>query len=231
VREHPETVPGRYVRIAVSDTGTGMPPEIMAHLFEPFFTTKEKGKGTGLGLSMVYGIVKQSGGHINCYSEPGRGTMFTIYLPMTRDRPDEVPSAAAEITASSGKETVLVVEDDAAVRGFTRDVLRREGYAVIEACGGEEALKTASAADFEVALLVTDVVMPRMGGRELARALSATHPQMKVLYVSGYTANAIVHHQILDAGLDFLQKPFGSRELLVKVREILDRGQEPPGPA
>ncbi len=223
VREHPEAVVGHYVRIAVSDTGAGMSPEIMSHLFEPFFTTKERGKGTGLGLSMVYGIVKQSEGYINCYSEPGKGTMFTIYLPMTSREPEEAPAAAAEMTASRGKETILVAEDDKAVRKFTRDVLEHEGYVVIEAAGGEEALKKASSRDREVALVVTDVVMPRMGGRELARKLEEMRPGVKVLYVSGYTANAITHHHILDAGLDFLQKPFGSRDLLAKVREILDR--------
>ncbi len=220
VREHPETAVGHYVRIAVSDTGAGMSPQIMSHLFEPFFTTKEKGKGTGLGLSMVYGIVKQSGGHINCYSEPGKGTTFTIYLPMASPgEPEEASAAAPEMAASRGKETILVVEDDKAVRKFTRDVLEHEGYVIIEAAGGEEALQKAS----EAALVVTDVVMPRMGGRDLARKLQETHPAVKVLYVSGYTANAITHHHILDAGLDFLQKPFGSRELLAKVREMLDR--------
>ncbi len=223
VREHPGAKAGQYVRITVSDTGVGMTPEAYRHVFEPFFTTKEKGKGTGLGLSTVYGIVKQSDGYINCYSEQGKGTTFTIYLPLTTEVPEEALAAAPRTAAIKGKEMILLVEDDEAVRKFTRDVLEREGYTVIEATGGEEALSVVSSRNMDVTLLVTDVVMPRMSGKDLAHKLEEICPQLKVLFISGYTANAIVHHDILDSGLDFMQKPFSSREFLAKVRDILDR--------
>ncbi len=223
VREHPGARAGQYVRITVSDTGVGMTPEAYRHVFEPFFTTKEKGKGTGLGLSTVYGIVKQSDGYINCYSEQGKGTTFTIYLPLTTEAPEEVLAASPRTAAVRGKEMILLVEDDEAVRKFTRDVLEREGYTVIEAAGGEEALSGVSSRNIDVTLLVTDVVMPHMSGKDLARKLEEISPRLKVLFISGYTANAIVHHDILESGLDFMQKPFSSREFLAKVRDILDR--------
>lgn len=223
VREHPGARAGQYVRIAVSDTGVGMNPETLMQIFEPFFTTKEKGKGTGLGLSTVYGIVKQSEGYINCYSELGKGTTFTIYLPLTLEEAETAAVTAPGTTATKGKETILLVEDNEAVRRFTRGVLEDGGYVVIEAEGGEEALSEVSARSLTTALLVTDVVMPRMSGKELARKLEEVCPSVKVLFVSGYTENAILHHGILGAGLDFMQKPFSSRELLLKVREILDR--------
>ena len=221
VREHLEAKAGQYVRIAVSDTGVGMIPETLSHIFEPFFTTKEKGKGTGLGLSTVYGIMKQSDGYINCYSELGKGTTFTLYLPLTFEEPEEASVTTLRTTAVKG-ETILLVEDDEAVRKFTKAILEKEGYLVIEAAEGEEALSKASTC-MDVALLVTDMVMPRMSGRELARKLKEMCPVVNVLFVSGYTENAIVHNGVLDAGLDFLQKPFSSREFLAKVREILDR--------
>jgi len=223
VREHPGARAGQYVRIAVSDTGVGMNPETLMQIFEPFFTTKEKGKGTGLGLSTVYGIVKQSEGYINCYSELGKGTTFTIYLPLTLEEAERASVTAPGTTATKGKETILLVEDNEAVRRFTRGVLEDGGYVVIEAEGGEEALSEVSARSLTTALLVTDVVMPRMSGKELARKLEEVCPSVKVLFVSGYTENAILNHGILGAGLDFMQKPFSSRELLLKVREILDR--------
>ncbi len=223
VREHPGAREGRYVCIAVSDTGRGMDPETFLHIFEPFFTTKEKGKGTGLGLSMVYGIVKQSEGYINCYSELGKGTTFTIYLPLTFKEPEKASVTAPGTTAIKGRETILLVEDDEAVRRFTRGVLEDGGYVVIEASGGEEALSEVSSRSLTVSLLVTDVVMPRMSGKELARKLEEMCPGVRVFYVSGYTANAISRHGILDSGVDFMQKPFSSREFLAKVREILDK--------
>jgi CheY-like chemotaxis protein len=223
VREHPGAREGRYVHIAVSDTGIGMAPEVLSQIFEPFFTTKEKGKGTGLGLSTVYGIVKQSDGYISCYSEPGKGTTFSIYLPLTSEKSEKLPLTETPATTVKGRETILLVEDDEAVRRFTKSILESEGYFIIEAAGGEEALSAAGSRNADVALLVTDVVMPRMGGRELARELKDKYPTVEVLFISGYTANAIVHHNILDAGLDFLQKPFSSRELLRKVRAMLDR--------
>ncbi len=223
VRDHPGAKAGRYVRIAVSDTGVGMDPETVSHVYEPFFTTKERGKGTGLGLSTVYGIVKQSEGYINCYSEMDRGTTFTIYLPLTLEEADTPLSSASGATAPRGTETILLVDDDPGVRNIARITLEKAGYGVIEASGGEEALSAAAARRGGIDLLMTDVVMPRMSGKELARKLEATCPGMKVLYLSGYTANVISHHGILEADLDFLQKPFSSFELLTKMREILDR--------
>ena len=223
VRDHLGAKAGQYVRIAVSDTGVGMDQETLSHIYEPFFTTKESGKGTGLGLSTVYGIVKQSEGYINCYSELGRGTAFTIYLPLTLKEADKPPVAVSSTTAPRGTETILLVDDEPVVRRIARVALEEAGYLVIEASGGEEALSIALARSITVALLITDVVMPRMGGTELAHKLEEACPDVRVLYVSGYTANVVSHHGILEADLDFLQKPFSSIELLTKVREILDR--------
>jgi len=223
VHDHPGARVGQYVRIAVSDTGVGMDQETLLHIYEPFFTTKKIGKGTGLGLSTVYGIVKQSEGYINCYSELGRGTTFTIYLPLTIEGADKSLVAGPSTTAPRGTETILLVDDDSAVRSVTRITLEEAGYVVIEASGGEEALANVVARSTMVALLVTDVVMPRMGGKELARRLQEISPKVRVLYASGYTTNVISHHGILEAGVDYLQKPFSSFELLTKVREILDR--------
>ncbi len=221
-REHADVKPDEYVRIAVSDTGVGMDREVLSHIFEPFFTTKELGKGTGLGLSTVYGIVRQSEGHITCYSEPGKGTTFTIYFPRTTEARGAVSATLPGITPRRGTETILLVEDEEAVRAFARTVLERNGYRVLDAAGGMEALARVATRENEVNLLVTDVVMPHMSGRELARSLSRISPSVKVLYVSGYTGNAILDGAILDKGADFLQKPFSSRELLAKVRELLD---------
>jgi two-component system cell cycle sensor histidine kinase/response regulator CckA len=214
--------PGEYVRIAVSDTGVGMGQEVLSHVFEPFFTTKERGKGTGLGLSTVYGIVKQSEGHITCYSEPGKGTTFTIYFPRTAEASIVVSAPLPGTASRRGMETILLVEDEEGVRAFARTVLERNGYRVIEAAGGLDALARVAGRVHEVDLLVTDVVMPRMSGKDLARNLALLSPRVKVLYISGYTGNAILHNAILDQGADFLQKPFSSRELLAKIRELLD---------
>jgi CheY-like chemotaxis protein len=205
-----------------------MDQETLPHIFEPFFTTKEIGKGTGLGLSTVYGIVKQSDGYINCYSEKGSGTTFTIYLPLTLEEADKPLAAVSGTTAPRGTETIVIVDDDSSVRSVARIALEEAGYVVIEASGGEEALSGVLGRNITVELLVTDVVMPRMSGKELARKLEEMRPGVRVLYVSGYTANVISHHEILDAGLDFLQKPFSSTELLRKVREILDRLHDRP---
>jgi two-component system, cell cycle sensor histidine kinase and response regulator CckA len=220
-REHADVKPGEYVRIAVSDTGVGMDQDVLSHIFEPFFTTKELGKGTGLGLSTVYGIVKQSEGAITCYSEPGKGTTFTIYFPRTAEARGAV-SAPLPGTPQRGTETILLVEDEEAVRAFARTVLERNGYRVLEAAGGIDALARVATRERQVDLLVTDVVMPQMSGTELARSLIRISPSVKVLYVSGYTGNAILHGAVLDKGEDFLQKPFSSQELLAKVRELLD---------
>ena len=194
-------------------------PGNLSHIYEPFFTTKEKGKGTGLGLSTVYGIIKQSEGYITCYSEPGKGTTFTIYLPLTFQGADK-PLVAPAPVAARWTETILLVDDDSAVRRLARIALEKAGYTVIEASGGEEALAAVRARNVSVALLVVDVVMPRMSGKELALKLREISPTARVLYISGYTASVISHHEILEAGIDFLQKPFSATELLTAARDI-----------
>ena len=221
-REHQPVEAGDYVMLAVSDTGLGMTPETQARIFEPFYTTKEVGKGTGLGLSTVYGIVKQSGGYIWVYSEPGRGTTFKIYFPRV-DQPAEVlGSEKRPNKVLRGTETVLLVEDDSQLRQLTSSVLADCGYKVLVAGGTEEGLALCKANRKEIQLLVTDVVMPGMNGRQLAEQILQISPQAKVLYVSGYTSNAIVHYGILDTGLWFLPKPFSLSALVAKVREVLD---------
>ncbi|HYL56326.1 MAG TPA: PAS domain S-box protein [Gemmatimonadales bacterium] len=221
VESHRPVAPGSYVVLAVTDTGVGMDPEIQARIFEPFFTTKEKGKGTGLGLSTVYGIVKQSSGYVWVYSEPGRGTTFKIYLPQV-DAPARAPGAPRETGRLAGTETVLLAEDDDMLRPLARELLTRLGYAVLEAGNAQEALELARKHEGPIHLLVADVVMPGPSGRELARRLATTRPETRVLYVSGYTDDAIVHHGMLEAGLNFLQKPFTPTTLARKVRDVLD---------
>ncbi|HVA01863.1 MAG TPA: response regulator [Terriglobia bacterium] len=215
-------IPGAYVMLAVSDTGTGMTPEIQSQIFEPFFTTKEQGKGTGLGLATVYGIVKQSGGYIWVYSEAGKGTAFKIYLPRIYAAAGEAKKAEGVGRAKAGSETILVVEDNEAVRRLVRGILEARGYTLLEAGGGEEALKMIESHAGPIHLLLTDIVMPRVNGPELAARLAPLHPEVKVLYMSGYTDNAIVHHGILDSGTHFLQKPFTPETLARRVREVLD---------
>ena len=222
--EHPAVVAGPFVMLAVSDSGVGMDAATQARIFEPFFTTKEKGKGTGLGLATVYGIVKQSGGNIWLYSEPGRGTTFKIYLPRV-DQPLELPAPTpAARETPRGTETVLLVEDDEAVRTLARKMLASHGYTVLAAPSGADALELAASHAGPIHLLVTDVVLPGMSGRELAARFQSVRPGLKVLYTSGYTDEAVVHHGVLDPGIAFLQKPFTSGALARKVRETLDSG-------
>ena len=218
-----DITPGRYVRLALSDTGAGIPSELLNRVFEPFFTTKEVGKGTGLGLSMVYGFVKQSGGNIKVYSEVGHGTTIKIYLPRADDRAQAtIPATQSSEPILAGLESVLVVEDDPDVRTFAVQQLRRMGYTVSEAVDGPSALrKLAEGSSIE--LLFTDVIMPGgMTGRQLADRIKETHPEIKVLFTSGYTENSIVHHGRLDPGVTLLQKPYRIEELARKVRKVLD---------
>jgi PAS domain S-box-containing protein len=224
VRTHISVKPGPYVQLSVSDTGVGMPFDIKEKVFEPFFTTKEKGKGTGLGLSTVYGIVKQSNGNIWIYSEPGHGTTFKIYLPRVEEELDTIFKQEETDSLVKGTETVLLVEDDPLVRDLVHRLLIQQGYTVLEAFNGEEALQLAQEHTGEkIHLLLTDVVMPQMGGRTLAEKLKFQIPDIKVLYISGYTDNAIVNHGVLEPGTHFLQKPFSPKTLSYKVREVLDR--------
>jgi PAS domain S-box-containing protein len=217
---------GEYVMLAVSDTGKGIPPEVRSRLFEPFFTTKERGKGTGLGLSTVYGIVKQSGGEIWVYSELGKGTTFKIYLPQVLDDERRPAQVAEPSPVEHGEETLLLAEDEPGVRALARDVLRQHGYQVLEAMDVPDALRICREHPERIDLLLTDVVMPVMSGRELAERVAEIRPEIKVLYMSGYTDNIVVSHGVTSIDKEFLQKPFTPRSLARKVRESLDRRPE-----
>jgi CheY-like chemotaxis protein len=211
------------VRVAVCDTGCGIGAEVRPHLFEPFFTTKEVGKGTGLGLATVYGILSQSGGSITVSSEPGRGATFSIYLPRVEEPLSTTPAGDALTALPRGTETLLLVEDDDLVRNLVGTILRECGYGVLEASDGLEALRLGEGHPGPIHLVVTDVVMPQMNGRELVQRLHPLHPDMKVLYISGYTDDATVRGGAPEAGVHFLQKPFTPDTLARAVREALDR--------
>jgi two-component system cell cycle sensor histidine kinase/response regulator CckA len=219
---HAEARPGRHVLLTVSDSGCGMTDEVKARIFEPFFTTKEKGRGTGLGLAMVFGFVKQSGGNVEVYSEPGVGTSFKIYLPRVEAALADRKADTGLIRARRGTETILLAEDEASVRALTRIVLQGNGYEVLESSDAYEAVRIATEARRPIHLFLTDVVMPGMGGRQLAERLQPLHPEMKVLYLSGYPDDAVVRHGILHESVNFLQKPFSTAALAEKVRQVLD---------
>jgi CheY-like chemotaxis protein len=221
-RTHAQVVPGDYVMVAITDSGCGMDEATQARIFEPFFTTKEPGKGTGLGLATVYGIVKQSGGHIWVYSQPGHGTTFKLYFPIA-----EVPQATREQRPSAdgqlrGNETVLLVEDDSALRALGRSVLQMYGYTVLEADGPAEAIRLSKTYAGPIDLLLTDVVMPQLNGKRLSELLMPDRPEMKVLFMSGYTDDAVIRQGIFEAGVNFIQKPFVPAALSAKIREVLD---------
>ena len=221
-QSHPTIRPGPHAMLSVTDTGHGMDAETLAHVFEPFFTTKERGKGTGLGLATVYGIVEQSGGHVHAYSEPGIGSTFKVYLPRVDEAIFEPEVGGQVAPVRGGSETVLLVEDEDGVRATAREALESNGYTVIEARNGVEALEVYQRHAGRVELLVSDVVMPRMGGGELAQRLSAECPEIRVLFISGYPDDAVVRHGVVEHGSALLQKPFALSDLARKVREVLD---------
>lgn len=222
--QHPSTPPGNYVVLAVSDNGIGMDEETRRRIFEPFFTTKTPDRGTGLGLSTVYGIVEQSEGSIHVYSEPGRGTTFRVFFPRRSSAAASAATIAGDAVARAqgGGETILVVEDEDAVRRLIERILRFAGYFILTAPNGHEALRAFEKREGEIHLVLTDVVMPRMGGRELVDRLRETHPELRVLFMSGYTGNAIASQGVLDEGVHFIAKPLRQQDLLAKIREVLD---------
>jgi PAS domain S-box-containing protein len=225
--DHPGLVPGEYVRLVASDDGCGMDTDTQSHLFEPFFTTKELGKGTGLGLATVYGIVTQNNGFIDVDTEPGRGTTFSIYLPrhLGNAEPSRLDDPAS--ATAPGRETILLVEDEPAILALATTVLERKGYTVLAARTPGEAIRLATQHARPIHLLMTDVIMPEMNGRDLARTLLSLYPRIGRLFMSGYTADVIAHHGVLDPDVSFLQKPFSVKELAAKVRETLDRESGP----
>jgi two-component system, cell cycle sensor histidine kinase and response regulator CckA len=221
-----EAIPGDYVMLAVSDTGTGMTDEVKKRLFEAFFTTKPKGKGTGLGLTTCQTIIKQSGGHIGVYSEAGKGTTFKIYLPRVEQTPHATTDKGSSVPTGPlprGTETLLVVEDEPSLRQLAHGVLASLGYEVLLAANGQDGLRVAREHNGPpIRLTITDVIMPQMGGKVMAEWLKATYPDIKVLFTSGYTDDAIVHHGVLDSGAAFLPKPYSPATLARKVRDLLD---------
>ncbi|MGB3223004.1 MAG: PAS domain S-box protein [Desulforhopalus sp.] len=220
--DHLESLPGEYILIEVTDDGCGMDKTTLDHIFEPFFTTKEQGKGTGLGLASIYGIVKQNNGFINVYSEPDQGTTFKVYLPVYAAKSAEMAEKVHDLPVEHGSETILLVEDETAILKMTTTMLERLGYTVVAAATPGEAIRLAHEYQGRIDLLMTDVVMPEMNGRELAGNLLSHYPDLKRLFMSGYTANVIAHHGVLDEGVHFIQKPFSKKDLGGKVREALE---------
>jgi CheY-like chemotaxis protein len=221
-KTHPPVKPGAYVALSVTDTGTGMTPEVQARLFEPFFTTKEVGKGTGLGLATVYGIVTRSGGSVGVYSEIGKGTSFKVYFPSADAAELVVEAPARAARPQAGTQTVLVVEDEEGLRELAKRLLHRQGYIVLVAANADEALRLFEA-NQSINVLLTDVIMPGASGPELVRQLVEQRPALRVIYMSGYTEDAIVQHGVLQPGITFLNKPFTSETLGAKIREVLER--------
>jgi CheY-like chemotaxis protein len=221
-RQHRGLIPGSYVRLWVADTGHGIPPEVLPRIFEPFFTTKALGKGSGLGLSTVYGVVKQSGGCVTVSSEPGKGAAFGIYLPRASEMPERKVPPPVAVTSSAGTETILLVEDEAVVRDLVCEILRETGYVVLPATSGAEAVKITADRSKAIDLLITDVVMPEMSGPELANKLRRARGEMRILYMSGYTDDAVLVRQGLPENCAFIRKPYTPMQFLQKVRETLD---------
>jgi len=224
--ENPEAVPGDYVQLSVSDDGRGMDKETMALVFEPFFTTKGVGEGTGLGLATVYGIVKQNNGFITIYSEPGKGTTFTIHLPRLEEKSQKSQAEVKAAPLPKGQETILLVEDEPGILQITSLLLGKQGYTLLTAGTPGEAMRLAQEHVGEINLLITDVIMPEMNGKDLANRLQSLNPHLKCLYMSGYTSDIIAQHGVLDEGVYFIQKPFSLPDLSTKVREVLDNKYE-----
>jgi CheY-like chemotaxis protein len=218
-----EKHPGSYVMLSVSDTGIGMDKETQKNIFDPFYTTKGQGKGTGLGLSTIYGIVKQNNGFIWVYSEPGQGSTFKIYLPKVKEYVKGEEKEQTPVIKLDGSETVLIVEDDDSLRKLAQKFLQSYGYRVLAAENGEDALRISKEHEGPIDLLITDVVMPKMNGKETAERLQPLYPRMKIIYMSGYTDDSIVHHGVLAPGLNFIEKPFSPKGLACKMREVLDK--------
>jgi len=223
VYENPDVRAGQFIRLSVSDTGSGISKELLPHIFEPFFTTKENGKGTGLGLATIYGAVRQNNGFINVYSEEGRGTSFHIYLPRFVVEKQFEPEPEVEFKLVGGAETILLVEDEASILNMGVMMLESLGYTVLSASNPYDAIKLASEKKYEIDLLLTDVIMPDMNGKEIVGKLQSENPRLKFIYMSGYTANVISKHGVLDEGVPFIQKPFSVNELSRIIREVLDR--------
>ena len=219
---HTDVQPGNYVMLAISDTGCGLDDDTSKHIFEPFFSTKGT-QGTGLGLATVYGIVKQHGGNIEVYSEPNNGTIFKVYLPLSEKAAQEMTTISKISSNLTGTETVLIVEDNAQVRDLGQTILKRQGYTVLSAENGDQALAILNATDNPVDLLLTDVVMPGMNGKELFTRVSEKHPGLKVLFMSGYTDDIIAHRGVLEKGINFIKKPFSIQTLAAKVRDVLKK--------